>query len=170
MSARWAARTRRAPRSRPRYPDGVQILLIRHAEAVDETLALRDPHRHLTERGRDQARALGERLREGGHTATQIWASPLVRALQTAELVAQGLASLIGVEVVPALAPEGSQHDVAAAVRALAPDSCVLLVGHEPAISAIGCLLVGDADFGVIGKAQAVVLVDGRVTARIDGS
>lgn len=146
----------------------MQAILIRHAEAVDETLTLRDPYRHLTPRGRDQARALGARLRELGCEPTEVWTSPLVRALQTAELVVVGLGSPIAVEVVPALAPDGSQHDVASAVRALAADRCVLLVGHEPSMSAIGGLIVGVADFDALGKAQAARIVDGALHSRVD--
>lgn len=147
----------------------MQAILIRHAEAVDETLALRDPHRHLTARGRDQARALGERLRSLGIVPTHVWASPLVRALQTAELVASGLGVSILVEALPPLAPDGAVHDVASAVRALAlvPDRCVLLVGHEPSMSAIGGLLVGAPDFEALGKAQAAIVVDGVLQARV---
>lgn len=145
----------------------MQAILIRHAEAVDETLALRDPHRHLTARGRDQARALGERLRTLGVAPTHVWASPLVRALQTAELVASGLELSIVVEALPPLAPDGAVHDVASAVRALAADRCVLLVGHEPSMSAIGGLLVGAPDFEALGKAQAAIVVDGVLQSRV---
>lgn len=146
----------------------MQAILIRHAEAVDETLALRDPHRHLTARGRDQARALGERLRAMGIAPTHVWTSPLVRALQTAELVASGLGTPVAVEALPALGPDGSEHEVATAVRALAADHCVLLVGHEPSMSAIGGLLVGTANFDALGKAQAASIVDGVLQSRID--
>ncbi len=41
----------------------VEVFLIRHAAAVDETLELRDPLRHLTPEGRAQAKSLGDRLR-----------------------------------------------------------------------------------------------------------
>jgi phosphohistidine phosphatase SixA len=82
----------------------VQVFLVRHAEAVPETLQLRDPHRHLTAHGRAQARALGDRLRWHDCAPTKIWSSPLVRAVQTAELVAIGLGIEAAVEVVPDLA------------------------------------------------------------------
>ena len=90
--------------------------MIRHAEAIDETLELRDPMRHLTAHGRKQATSLGDRLRWHDCTPTHIWTSPLVRAVQTAELVATGLASPIAVEVIPALAP-GEIDLLAEAVR-----------------------------------------------------
>lgn len=133
---------------------------MRHAEAVDETLVLRDPHRHLTTRGRTQARALGDRLRWHDCAPTQIWASPLVRAVQTAELVAAGLGSDTPVEIVPALAPDGSARALHQAIAAIAADATVMLVGHEPQLSALGSLLVG-GELAPLDKAQAVRIVDG---------
>ena len=144
----------------------MQVFLIRHADAVDETLELRDPARHLTALGRAQARALGERMRWHDCIPTHVWTSPLVRALQTAELVTATLHSEALIEVVPALAPDGSPRDVVAAVQALPAEAGVMLVGHEPAISAIGALLVHDPAFEALSKAQAVRIVDGVVRWR----
>jgi len=97
----------------------VDVFLIRHAEAIDETLELRDPMRHLTAAGRTQATSLGDRLRWHDCTPTHIWTSPLVRAVQTAELVATGLASTIAVEVIPALAPGENPRTVVAAIETI---------------------------------------------------
>jgi phosphohistidine phosphatase len=144
----------------------VQVFLIRHAEAVHETLELRDPSRHLTPHGRTQARALGERMRWHDCVPTHVWTSPLVRALQTAELVTSGMHCETCVEVVPALAADGSPRDVVALVRALPADASVVLVGHEPSISAIGALLVDDPAFEALAKAQAVRILDGAVRWR----
>ena len=143
----------------------MQVFLIRHAAAVDETLALRDPHRHLTAQGREQARSLGDRLRWHDCAPTHVWASPLARALQTAELVASAMQSTACVEVVPALAPDGDPREVAAAVRALGAGA-VMLVGHEPSLSAVGGLLVGAQDFEVLGKACAARIVNGALRWR----
>lgn len=140
--------------------------MIRHAAAIDETLELRDPMRHLTAQGRTQAASLGDRLRWHDCTPTHIWTSPVVRAVQTAELVAAGLQSHVAVEVVPALAPGESVRGVAAALQALAQGASVLLVGHEPGMSGLGALLVGATDFPALAKAEAVRIVDGQVRWR----
>jgi len=144
----------------------VQVFLVRHAAAVEETLELRDPNRHLTPNGRVQARALGDRMRWHDCSPTHIWSSPLVRALQTAELVAAGLHSDNSVEVVPALAPDGSVREVVAAVLALPAISAVMLVGHEPSLSAIGALLANDPGFPSLTKAQCARIIDGIVRWR----
>jgi phosphohistidine phosphatase len=144
----------------------VQVFLVRHAEAVDETVELRDPYRHLTPHGRAQARALGERLRWHDCGPTHLYASPLVRALQTAELVCSAIGGDVSVEILPQLAPDGAVRDVVAKVRALPADAEVMLVGHEPSISAIAALLANQSDFPALGKAEAVRLDDGAVRWR----
>jgi phosphohistidine phosphatase len=144
----------------------VQVVLVRHADAVDETLELRDPSRHLTPHGRVQARSLGDRLRWHDCFPTQIWTSPLVRAVQTAELVAIGLEATVSVEVVPGLAPGESPRALTAALAALPADSIAVLVGHEPGMSGLGAVLVGLADFTALAKAEAARIVDGQLRWR----
>ena len=152
----------------------MQVFLVRHAEAVPETIELRDPHRPLTPHGRTQARALGERMRWYDCGPTHIWSSPLVRAVQTAELLAIGMESSIGVEIVPALAPpdpldatpDGDPRHVVDTLRKLGASAAVMIVGHEPSLSAIGALVVGDPNFPALTKAQAVRIVDGTVRWR----
>jgi len=143
----------------------VEVFLIRHAEAIDETLELRDPHRHLTPHGRVQARALGDRLRWHDCTPTHLWASPLVRAVQTAELVAAGLQSDVPVEIVPGLAAGESARAVAAALRTLPAEASVVLVGHEPNLSALGALLIA-RDLAPLAKAEAVRIAGDQVRWR----
>ncbi len=141
----------------------VRVFLLRHAEAIhDETLELRDPHRHLTLRGREQARCLGERMRWHDCVPTRVWASPLVRAVQTAELVAAALRTACRRRDRPrARARWLAARRLGAAVRALPDDAAVLLVGHEPSLSGVGALLVGARDFEGLAKAQAARIVDG---------
>src|SRR5205085_9531603 len=67
---------------------------------------------------------------------------------------------------VPDLAPDGVTRDVLAAVRALASDAAVMLVGHEPSISAIGALIAGAKDFATLDKAEAARIVDGALRWR----
>jgi phosphohistidine phosphatase len=144
----------------------VQVFLIRHAEAIQETLALGDPHRHLTATGRRQARAIGDRLRWHDCFPTHIWSSPLVRTIQTAELVASGLHCETAVDALPALAPDENPRDVVAAIAAIEAGAVVMLIGHEPGLSAVGALLVGQPEFASLAKAQAARIVDGTLRWR----
>jgi len=144
----------------------VDVFLIRHAAAIDETLELRDPMRHLTPDGRTQATSLGDRLRWHDCVPTHVWTSPLVRAVQTAELVVQALKIDASIEVLPALAPGESARAVQAAVHKLGESAIVMLVGHEPGLSAIGSLVTGQVDFPSLGKAEAARIVNGQVRWR----
>jgi phosphohistidine phosphatase len=144
----------------------VEVILLRHAEAAAETLALSDPHRHLTPAGRRQARDIGDRLRWHDCLPSHIWSSPLVRAIQTAELVAASLQSDVAVEALPPLAPDENPRDVCAAIAALSAGAIVLLVGHEPGLSAVGALLVGQPEFASLRKAQAARIADGLLRWR----
>jgi phosphohistidine phosphatase len=149
-----------------RYAHLVQVFLVRHAEATAETLEVRDPYRPLTAHGRGQARALGDRLRWHDCVPTHVWSSPLVRAVQTAELVVAGIQHEVTVDIAPLLAPDESARELTAALRALPVASVVLLVGHEPLLSAIGAVLIGTPDFEAIDKACAVRIDDTHVRWR----
>jgi phosphohistidine phosphatase len=138
----------------------VDVYLIRHADAVEETLVLPDPARHLSAAGRAQARALGERLRWHDCSPLVVWTSPLVRAVQTAELVAAGLHYEGDVQTQTGLAPGGDAHAIEKSLAALEPTASVILVGHEPGISGLGGLVIARADFPALVKAEAVKITD----------
>src|SRR5262245_48616891 len=65
----------------------MRIYLVRHGDAVPEEDAGSDRDRWLSPRGREASRILGRLLREQNVTPDAIVASPLPRAVQTAELV-----------------------------------------------------------------------------------
>ena len=113
--------------------DRVEILLIRHAEALDGGASLDDAHRPLTDRGRKKARKLGKQLRLLHVRLDVIVFSPLVRAVQTAELVGVGMHHEAGLDVAPELTPRRAPSLVINEV--LIPRAeleSVALVGHEP--------------------------------------
>jgi phosphohistidine phosphatase len=140
----------------------VPVFLVRHAHAVDERRDLPDPARHLSEKGRDAARALGQRLRWYDCIPTALWTSPLTRAVQTAELVAAAIDWTGPIESLPALAPDGKARAVMDALHERGHDAVVLLFGHEPNLSALGARLTEDPAFASLAKAQAV-RIDGRL-------
>ena len=138
----------------------MNVFLVRHAHAMDETPTLSDEARHLSREGRHAARELGRRLRWHDCTPTAIWTSPLVRAVMTAELVAAELEWDGPIESVRGLAPGGSTREVMASIAAHDPTGAIVIVGHEPGLSGLGGALTRRADFPALAKAQA---------ARIDG-
>jgi phosphohistidine phosphatase len=137
----------------------VNVFLVRHAHAVDEAPGLPDAARHLTPTGRDAARALGVLLRANGCRPDAVWSSPLVRAVQTAELLLAGLQEERAVEAVPDLA-SGNVRALAERVRAWTGGASIALVGHEPSVSGLGALLTARGDFPALHKAEAARLDD----------
>jgi phosphohistidine phosphatase len=141
----------------------MKVLLARHAAAIDREPDGTDEERWLTEAGRAAARAAGAALRAAGHVPRVVVASPLVRAVQTAELMAAELGYRGAVEIASALAPDGSIGRAAALLEARG--ELVLAVGHEPSISALAGALAGRA-LGAFRKGQVVLVEDGQLSWR----
>jgi phosphohistidine phosphatase len=102
------------------------IWLLRHGDAEDGSP---DSERPLTEKGREQSRAVGAALEALGVEIDACLTSPKVRAVETARLACEPL----GVE--PQLEPKlaGGPFDAEALAAGLGDD--VLLVGHDPDFS-----------------------------------
>lgn len=114
---------------------------IRHAQAIKQNLTIPDEHRYLTSRGRERFRKVAGILRNLPANPEYIFSSPKIRAVQTAEILAEQLLFTGEVIITPLLA-----DCTMAAVRELLklyPSSreCVV-VGHNPDFSSIvGTLL-----------------------------
>jgi phosphohistidine phosphatase len=137
------------------------ILLIRHADAVLEDRDLPDEARYLSASGRRDAAALGEELRAAGLVPARFVTSPLVRAVQTTELVARAAGFEVEVTVDGDLAPGGSVRHIAQLLGE-APD-LVVAVGHEPSMSALAGALSGQARFPAMRKAEACLVEGGQL-------
>lgn len=117
------------------------LYLIRHADAVD---LHPDEARPLSERGREQVKALAKFLeRTDAFSPEEIWHSPLVRARETAELLAKHLKFAGPLRETAGLRPEDDPREIARKLAKL--DHAVAVVGHEPHLSALASLLVAGA-------------------------
>jgi phosphohistidine phosphatase len=150
----------------------VRVTLIRHAEAGDD--APRDESRALTSRGRADARRLGRALARRGVRFSSIVTSPLVRAVQTAEIVAAATEYRGRMPATDLLQPEASAADVVAFLATLGHERSVALVAHEPILSAVAAALTGKGRYPALRKAEAlrIRLSDGQGGAlrwRVDG-
>jgi phosphohistidine phosphatase len=126
----------------------MKLYVMRHGPAEDQSASGVDGERALTAAGRERVRAVARRLVEEGEEPSQVVTSPLVRAVQTAEIVALGtkLGERGGtITVARELAPGGSA--VAFARRlAAAGVKRILFVGHEPDLSNLVAGLLGTFD------------------------
>jgi phosphohistidine phosphatase len=109
-----------------------QLWLLRHGEAVPHE-SKPDGARELTARGELQALAAGAGLARLGVEFSACYASPKVRARDTAALACQAL-NIEPVEHAP-LAEGFDRDDAMELVHAHGEDGRVLLVGHDPDFS-----------------------------------
>ena len=112
------------------------VHLCRHATAAEGEP---DELRELTPQGVDQARALGRQLAASPDPPGVVLTSPLVRARQTAELVAEETGAEVRVE--PLLAPGATVDALRSAVHDAGGP--VATVGHQPDCSEIALAVTG---------------------------
>jgi len=117
----------------------MKLYVMRHGPAEDFSASGRDADRALTPSGRDRVRDVAKALLDADEAPHVILTSPLVRARQTAEIVAAvtGLEARSGaIETSTDIAPGG---DGAGLARALvrAHRKRAMIVGHEPDLSAL---------------------------------
>jgi phosphohistidine phosphatase len=125
----------------------MMLYILRHAEAEDAAAGADDETRPLTEKGRDDTHKAAARMRAFGLDIDVILTSPLVRALETARIFATAYAELPAPHVLPALGTGASVADALAAIVPFARRDAVMVVGHEPQLSAmVSTLLTGAAD------------------------
>ena len=132
----------------------MRVTLIRHAEAGDD--APRDESRALPSRGRADARRLGRALARRGVRFSSIVTSPLVRAVQTAEIVAAATEYRGRMPATDLLQPEASAGDVVAFLATLGDERSVALVAHEPILSTVAAALTGQGRYPALRKAEAL--------------
>ena len=125
-----------------------KLYVMRHGPAEDQAASGRDGDRALTSSGRRRVREVAQALLDAGEAPLQLASSQLVRAVQTAEIIATvtGFAGHEGAfDVRRELAPGG---DAVSLARRLVAEGRkrVCVVGHEPDLSALVSALVGRFD------------------------
>lgn len=117
----------------------MEVYLMRHGPAEDESSSGQDWDRALSGPGRKRVRDVANHLAGALGGPVRIITSPRVRALQTAEILAAALAPKgldASVEISRALAGEGSLKR--AVVQAVASRGLpAFWVGHEPDLSGL---------------------------------
>ncbi|MDQ3034332.1 MAG: histidine phosphatase family protein [Myxococcota bacterium] len=144
----------------------MSVLLVRHGDALPPRAS--DDDRVLSLRGREETRALGRALLDRGLLPDRIVSSPLVRAVQTAELLAGVLGYPGVVQCDPALVPDG---DVLAADASLRQaEGLVIAVTHEPIVRVLAARLLGEATHPPFRTSGCVLIEGGRAVLRLDPS
>jgi phosphohistidine phosphatase len=121
-----------------------ELYLVRHAIAAERGSEWPDDtKRPLTERGINRFKEDVKGLRRLDVTVDEIFSSPLVRARQTADLLASGLDGKAPVKVLDALAPGHTSSSVMTQLARVAKRRRVAIVGHEPDLGELAAHLIG---------------------------
>lgn len=146
----------------------MEVILVRHGIAVEmgEEGVISDEGRMLSGKGRKATRQVAKGLKAAGCRPVSVISSPLLRARETADIIAEVL-GLEKVEVSDLMLPGTSPTDIMAFLMARG-EFPVILVGHMPdlAIMASG-MLSRDASVPLTFKKAAAcsILFDGEVEA-----
>lgn len=143
----------------------MQVLIVRHAPAADREefaqTGQSDDLRPLTNRGKTKMINNINGLTKIVATIDRVAASPLIRAQQTAGLLASAYPNAVR-ETQPALAPGSSEEEVLAYLQKHAQtEQTIALVGHEPDLGALATwLLTGEADIWMPLKKGSACLLE----------
>ena len=148
-----------------------ELFLVRHGIAAARGSEWPDDtKRPLTERGVSRFKEEVKGLRRLDVEIDEIFTSPLIRARQTAELLAAGLEGKPPVKLLDALAPGHTSAAVLTQLAKAAKRRRVALVGHEPDLGELAAHLIG-AGRALAFKKGGVCRIDvGILTSRRAGS
>ncbi len=119
----------------------MKLYILRHAIAEDRAEA--DSQRALTDEGRRKLAKVLAQAAKTGMAPEMILTSPYVRALQTARMAAEALGFRNSLIETDKLLPYSSPLDLWEELRGYRHVEQTLLVGHDPQLTELVCLLAG---------------------------
>jgi phosphohistidine phosphatase len=121
-----------------------ELYLVRHAIAAERAKEWPDDtKRPLTKQGISRFRECVTGLRELEVAVDEVFTSPLVRAKQTADLLAGGMDGKPPVKILDSLAPGHTAQKVMTQLAKAAKRRRIALVGHEPELGELAAHLIG---------------------------
>ena len=125
-------------------PGPYELYVIRHGLAEERGDQWPDDEkRPLSDEGVSRMRKAARGLARLGITFDVVLTSPLVRARQTAEIVAGGLAPRPALVNIESLSPGASYAALVADLEKHARKPRIALVGHEPGVGELAARLIG---------------------------
>jgi len=124
---------------------GYTLYIMRHGLAVarGSVRFSDDAQRPLVPEGKEKMREIAVGLKRIGFEVDWIVTSPLVRAVETAKIIAESLDSSAPVDACEPMRPGGSPEDLMAFLAKRPSHIRVLVVGHEPDLSELAARLIG---------------------------
>ena len=121
-----------------------ELYIVRHAIAAERGSEWPDDtKRPLSERGIHRFKQEVAGLRWLDASIDEIITSPLVRAKQTADLLASGLGGKPVVRILKALEPGHSPAAIVSQIAKLVRRNRIAIVGHEPGLGELAAHLLG---------------------------
>jgi len=122
----------------------MNLYLLRHgiATAGDESGIESDSERPLTPKGIKRMRKSAKGLQHLGIAFDAILTSPLIRARQTAEIVAEALGLEAQLQEISGLAPDSSVENLLFGLTRFQNRDHLLLVGHQPLLGKTAAFLL----------------------------
>ncbi len=144
----------------------MELYLLRHAHAGDPAKWQGpDADRPLSARGRVQCDRLGRFLAGIGFAPGAIFSSPRVRAVETAELVAEAVGAAVTID--ERLAPGFDLAGLASLIDDAGTPERLVIVGHDPDFSWLLAELTGAPSIPLRKGALARVDIDGPITSGV---
>ncbi len=137
--------TKEADEGRAGHPGEYDLYIMRHGIAVmrSPTTVMDDGKRPLTPDGKQKMREIAAGLVRAGVEVDWIVSSPLVRAVETAEIVGEEVGLKPPLDSCDALGPGGDPEALVTFLAKRPNRRRVLVVGHEPDLSALAARLIG---------------------------
>lgn len=120
----------------------MKLYLVRHAEAIEMSGTMPDASRYLTTKGRLAFRKIARTVLEAGIAPAVIFTSPLLRAVQTAEILAERLKHKGPVVVARELSPGFDLRALRFLLARAGSPGEAAFVGHEPDQGGIAAALM----------------------------
>jgi phosphohistidine phosphatase len=140
-----------------------RLYVVRHAVAEEASATVPDHARRLTAKGRKRFARMVRRLVAAGLEIDLVATSPLVRCVETAEILAAELRGRPRVEAVECLAP-GADWQAVVEWTVQQDAASVAWVGHAPCVGRLVAVSIGDGSAAIRmdkGGLAAITLDDG---------
>lgn len=128
----------------------MDLYIVRHGIAVRRDSQVPDSQRPLTAEGAKRFAQVSRGLRRLGVRLTGIWTSPLVRARQTAEILAEEFSLTASVREEAALQPDTDPAALVEPLSGIPAASHLAVVGHDPHLGRLATYLLTGLTTGVI--------------------
>jgi phosphohistidine phosphatase len=139
----------------------MEVYLLRHGIAEDDSPTGRDADRELTSAGRRKLNEVLKIVAAAGFVPEVVVSSPLVRARQTADIAVEVLGYKDEIHYANALVPDADPQEVWQEIRnGYRGVASILLASHEPLMSRCTGFLLGQPELLVDFKKGAIARID----------